>query len=155
MDEKAKKILSWLQAQCARREYCSQSMYDKALKALDGDAVSAAEILQSLLSGGFVDDERFCSAFAREKSSLSGWGPVKISFALRSKKISSEAIEAGLAAIEQDRASDKLERLLLSKWKTLEGDPQAKLKLLKFALSRGYEYDSVREMVDMIASQTI
>ena len=155
MEEKTKKIMSRLQGQCAKREYCSNDIYVKALKALDGDEAAAAEVVQSLVADRFVDDERYCAAFAREKASLTGWGPVKIKFALRAKKISAGAIEAGLASIEQDRALDKLERLLQVKWKSLEGDPQAKLKLLKFALSRGYEYDTVREPVEKISSQAI
>ena len=40
---------------------------------------------------------------------------------------------------------DKLERLLAAKARTLEGDPRFRLKMLKFGLSRGYEYDAVEE----------
>ena len=32
----------------------------------------------------------------------------------------------------------------------LAGDPQMKLKLLKFALGRGYEYDTVRPLVEQV-----
>jgi len=40
-----------------------------------------------------------------------------------------------------------LAKLLEAKAKTLKGDPQGRLKLIKFALSRGYDYDVVKKMV--------
>ena len=54
MDEQAKKVLSRLEAQCSRREYCSGDVLSKAVKALDGNADQAAEILDSLIKDGFV-----------------------------------------------------------------------------------------------------
>ena len=120
-------------------------MLRKALKSLDGDEGRARQVLDSLLSDGFVDDVRYASAFAREKSRLTGWGPVKIRFALAGKGLSRETIDAALDSIDQDEASDKLERLMASRAKALEGDPQARLKLIKYALSRGYEYSDVQK----------
>ena len=43
---------------------------------------------------------------------------------------------------------DKLERLLATKARSLQGDPQFRLKLLKFGLSRGYEYEAVEEALN-------
>ena len=145
-----KKILSKLQAQCARREYCSRDIYSKALKALDGDDAAAAQMLESLVSDGFVSDSRYAAAFAREKSGLTGWGPIKIRQALAAKGLGREDIAAGLSEIEQGRAGEKLRKLLSAKWKTLRDDPQGKLKLIRFALSRGYEYDTVGPAVEEV-----
>ena len=75
-------VLARLQRQCSRMEYCSRDIYRKALKALEGDAEAAERIVASLRADRFVDDLRYASAFAREKASLQGWGPVKISFQL-------------------------------------------------------------------------
>ena len=96
MDEGQKKVLDRLQAQCSKREYCVSDVRRKALTALDGDAVRAGEVVDSLVADRFVSDLRYASAFARE---------------------------------------------------TLEGDPQARLKLIKFALSRGYEYDEIKTLI--------
>lgn len=150
MNDAARKVLEKLQAQCARREYCSSDILAKARQKLDGDEASAAEILESLTGDGFVDDLRYAAAFAREKSSLTGWGPIKIKFALRAKRISAENIAAALLEVEPEKADSRLEKLLTAKKKTLEGDPQARLKLLKFALTRGYEYDSVTSVLENI-----
>ena len=142
--------LSRLQRLCSRAEYCARDMYRKALKDLDGDTEAAARIVAALKSDRYVDDARYASAFAREKSSLQGWGPVKIRFQLRSKGISEEDISAGMSEIESTKADAKLRRLIEEKYKVLAGDPQCKLKLLKYALSRGYEYDQVAPVVDSV-----
>ena len=120
-------------------------MYRKALKDLEGDSEAAARIVASLKADKYVDDARYAACFAREKSSLQGWGAIKIRFQLRSKGVSDADIAAGLAEIEQPKAQARLEKLVADKYKVLAGDPQCKLKLLKFALSRGYSYDEVEK----------
>ncbi len=147
MDEGQKKVLDRLQAQCSKREYCVSDVRRKALTALDGDAVRAGEVVDSLVADRFVSDLRYASAFAREKAHLTGWGPVKIRYALAGKGISRSDIDAALQEVEPGTASGRLEKLLASKAKTLEGDPQARLKLIKFALSRGYEYDEIKTLI--------
>ena len=125
-------------------------MYTKALRDLEGDADAAKRVVDSLVADRYVDDARYASAFAREKSSIQGWGPVKIRFQLRSKGISDADIASGMSEIEQPKAARKLESVLAAKYRTLQGDPQCKLKLLKFALSRGYEYGDVAAAVDSV-----
>ena len=144
MDERLKKVLVSLQGRCARREYCRAEMRQKALKALDGDAAAAEVVLESLVADGFVDDARYAGAFAREKAVLDGWGPVKIRYMLRGKGIEASDIDEALASIDAGAASEKLDKLLAAKAKSLQGDPQARLKLIKYALSRGYNYEDIK-----------
>ena len=150
MDEALKKKLSRLEAQCVKREYCVRDIMAKALKAVEGNQAEADELVASLRADKFVDDARYAAAFAREKSFLTGWGPVKIRFALRAKGLSETDIASGLAEIDSSRAEDRLERLTAAKWKTLQDDPQGKLKLIKFALSRGYDYDAVQAAISKL-----
>ena len=144
------KCLSRLQRLCSKAEYCRSQMYTKALRDLEGDADAAKRVVDSLVADRYVDDARYASAFAREKSSIQGWGPVKIRFQLRSKGISDVDIASGMSEIEEPKAARKLESVLAAKYRTLQGDPQCKLKLLKFALSRGYEYGDVAAAVDSV-----
>ena len=146
------RCLSRLQKLCSKAEYCTSDVYRKAMKDLDGDAEAAARVVASLVEEKYVDDVRYAEAFAREKAGLQGWGPVKIRFQLRAKGISEEIVAAALEEVEPEKAADKLERLLAAKARTLEGDPQFRLKMLKFGLSRGYEYDAVEEALKKIGS---
>lgn len=141
------KIINRFQAQCAKREYCVKEIRAKALKALEGDAASADELVRLLVEDRFVDDRRYASAFARDKASLTGWGPLKIRFALRAKGVSEQDISAALSEVDGDRADERLDRLVQTKMKALADDPRRRLKLLKFLLGRGYEYDAVEAAV--------
>lgn len=150
MDEK---ILSKLQAQCAKREYCSKDIYAKALMATEGNEGAAAEIVAALVEEKYVDDLRYAGAFAREKATLTGWGPVKIRFELLGKGIDEDTIAQALASIDPEAASAKLESMLQSKYHTIAEEPDCKLRLLKFALSKGYNYNDIREVVGRITAK--
>ena len=149
-----KKVLERLQRQCARMEHCVSDVRRKALKAMDGDAEAAERIVASLVEDRFVDDLRYAGAFAREKSSLQGWGAVKIRFQLRGKGISDEIITEALREIDPEKAASKLDRLAAEKYRLLCGDPQCRLKLLKFLLSRGYGYDEVEAAVNQVMNKS-
>jgi len=146
-----KKVLERLQRQCSKAEYCSSDVRRKALKAMEGDSEAASRIVEALVRERFVDDGRYAAAFSREKSSLQGWGAIKIRFMLRSKGISDEIVSAALEEIDSGKAERKLDKLVSDKARLLEGDPQKRLKLLKYALGRGYSYDEVEKAIDRLA----
>ena len=98
MDEK--QSLSRLQRLCSKAEYCRADVRRKALKDLEGEADAADRVVASLVKEGYVDDVRYASAFAREKASIQGWGPIKIRFQLRAKGISEADIASALEEIE-------------------------------------------------------
>ncbi len=148
MDDFQKKILDKLQAQCSRREYCRNDVYTKALKALEGRQDAAMEVVDALVAEKYVDDLRYASAFAREKSSLSGWGKVKIGYMLSAKGISRKTVAKAMEEIDAEAAGSRMESVILAKFRLIADDPQAKIKLLKFALSRGYQYDDVKSYVE-------
>ena len=145
-----KKILARLQNLCVRREYCESDMYAKALKAVEGDELLAAELLQSLVEDKFVSDLRYATAYAREKSSISGWGPVKIRYMLSHKGIAAETITEALGEVDEGSAQVRLEKLIAAKYRQLSEDPYCKIKLLKYALGRGYGYDLVKDIVKKV-----
>lgn len=151
-ENKYQDVLVRLQGQCAKREYCVSDIRRKALELMDGDRDEAEKLVGALLDDKFVDDSRYASAFAREKASLQGWGPIKIRFQLRSKGVQESVIDGALEEIDPARAASRLERLLSAKWHTLQDDPAGRLKLIKFALSRGYEYSQIEQLVKDITA---
>ena len=150
MDERAKQVFDALAAQCAKREYCSADIRRKALERLAYDAAAADEIVGALACEGYVDDRRYAAAYAREKSALSGWGPVKIRSTLLARGVAREAVREALEEIDPERAAAKLGKVLETKWRSLAEDPQGRLKLIRYALSRGYDYETVRPLVERI-----
>ena len=144
------KILNNLRRQCSRREYCTKDVLAKAEKSLDGNREEAQKILQTLVEEKYVDDLRYASAYAREKSSISGWGEVKIRYMLSAKGILKETISEAVEGIDEGKASGRLWKLMETKARSLKDDPQARLKMLRFGLGRGYSYEAVAEVVDKI-----
>ncbi len=150
MDDQKMKVTDRLRGLCSRREYCVEDIRQKAVKALDGNAALAAEVVETLVKEKYVDDLRYASAFARDKASIQGWGEVKIRYMLSAKKVSREIIDQALAEIDTERASSRLEKLLETKYRSLREDPRCRLKLFRFALGRGYGYDEVSKVVDSL-----
>ena len=145
--EEYSKVLDRLQAQCSKREYCTSDVFRKAMTAFDGDREQAGKLVESLVADRFVDDLRYASAFAREKSRLTGWGPAKITYTLVGKGIPRPIVAQALGEIDKDEADRRMRSVLEAKCRTLIGDPQIKFKLLKFGLTRGYEYDQLAPVV--------
>ena len=96
----------------------------------EGDRDAAAEtVVSALVAEGYVDDRRYAAAYAREKSALSGWGPVKIRTTLLARGVERSTVLEALEEIDPERAASKLEKVLEAKWRTLCDDPQGRLKL--------------------------
>lgn len=150
MEEKILKLTDRLRGQCSRREYCTADIRKKALKALDGNADAASRVVDVLVEEKYVDDLRFASAFARDKSSIQGWGEVKIRYMLAAKGISRQNIDSALEEIDGARAASRLEKLMENKYRSLKDDPQCRLKMLRFGLGRGYGYEEISGIVEQL-----
>lgn len=143
-----KKLLTRLMGQCSRREYCEADILKKAMKALENDRAASLQLLERLKRDNFVDDYRYAAAYAREKASISGWGARKIVFALRGKGVAAEAVEAAVAGLDEDAADTRLLKVLQTRSRALKDAPDKRLKLLRFALSRGYDYEKASRFID-------
>lgn len=147
------KVADRMRGLCSRREYCRQDIMKKVLAALGGDADEAGRIMDRLVEEKYIDDLRYASAFARDKSSIAGWGATKIRYMLAAKGIDRETIAAALQEVDEGKASDRLEKLLSAKVRSLKDDPRCRMKLLRFALGRGYQYDEAAEVIDRLLNE--
>lgn len=141
--ERTDRVLYRMQALCSRREYCRADMMKKIVSALDGDKAEAERIVDILVKDKYIDDLRYASAFARDKSALTGWGQAKIKYALSMKGVPEDLISRALDEIDGGKAQIRLEKLLENKIRSLKDDPQWKMKLIRFALGRGYNYEEI------------
>lgn len=151
--EAYRNALSALQTLCSRRECCSYDIRKKALKLMEGDSDSAESLVEDLKRDSFLDDSRYASAYAREKSAISGWGPAKIATFLRARFIDRSIISAALEELDGDVADSKMVKVMEAKWKLLDGDPYSKFKLIRYALSRGYDYDKVAPEAERLSKK--
>lgn len=144
------KVLEKMRVLCSRREYCRSDILKKVVSALDGDRQEAEKIIDILVNEKFIDELRYASAFVRDKSALSGWGAVKIRYMLSSKGIPRDVISEALGDVDEGKARVRLEKLMENRYRSLKDDPQCRLKMLRFGLGRGYEYDEVSSVIDML-----
>jgi regulatory protein len=102
-------------------------------------------VIQKLVAEKFLDDERFARAYVKDKFKFNHWGKQKIAFMLRSKGISPEIQELAFEEIESDGYADELRKLLTDKAKSIKAKDQydKRNKLMRFALSRGFESNKV------------
>ena len=136
---------------CSRREYCVSDIRTKLMKELEGDAQKVETALNKLIEERYVDDLRYATAYARDKASISGWGATKIRYMLSAKGVAKDVISGALNEVDESKAASRLEKLLEHKYKSLKDDPQWKIKLLRFALGRGYSYDEVSDQIRRFA----
>ena len=140
---------------CSRREYCRADIMKKAMSALEGDREKAEKVIEILVTEKYIDELRYASAFARDKSSISGWGETKIRYMLSSKGVPREVIDKALEEIDESKAMTRLEKLMENKYRSLKDDPQCRLKMLRFGLGRGYGYDEVSEVLEFLIKNSI
>lgn len=150
MEQETAKVLDRMRALCSRREYCRKDIMKKVLPAVDGDVTVAGGVVDTLVKEKYIDELRYASAFARDKSSIAGWGAVKIRYMLSAKGIPEGLVALALEEIDGEKAVSRLDKLMENKFRSLKEDPQCRLKMLRFGLGRGYGYDEVSSVVDRL-----
>lgn len=138
---------------CVRREHCTKDV-ERKLYEWQVDKAYWSAILTKLQERGFIDDARFARAFTRDKHLYSGWGQVRIKQELRARSISQTYITEALQTLfDEHEEEDQLLRVLQTKLRTLKAqDPLRKRRdqLIRFALYRGYPYDSIRQALSKL-----
>ncbi len=136
--------LKKMQNLCSASEKCTQdirlNLQRKGMETSDIDWV-----IEQLLNDRFIDEERYTGFYIRDKFRLSGWGKIKIAYALKQKNIPENIIKAKLNEIDPDEYLEKLKTLLKEKNRTLheENDYKRKGRLMAFAAQRGFESDLI------------
>lgn len=148
--DEIQKLTDRLRRLCSRREYCVSDVRKKAMTALEGDSEAAENVVSALVAEKYVDDLRYATAYAREKAMISGWGETKIRYMLSGKRIPRDIVSQALTEIDEGKADARLQKLLENKMRSLKDDPQIKLKLIRFALGRGYQYDDIAPVIDSL-----
>ncbi|MDR2497861.1 MAG: RecX family transcriptional regulator [Tannerellaceae bacterium] len=139
-------MLNRMAAYCASAERCPSDV-ERKLLAANLPAAAIRRILSQLTEQQYLDEARYAHSFANDKLRFNSWGRIKIAHELYQKRISSENISNAIAAISDECYQNILTELLHSKLKTMHGDKkrEKRLKLLRFASGRGFEYDRINQ----------
>lgn len=154
MEIKNEKILNRMAAMCSRREYCEYDIREKLKKSqLDDSDITA--VIKELKERNFINDERFATAYAKDKFQFNGWGKRKIAMMLSFKNIDDDTISNAINNIEQDPYKEKCLALLKSKAKSIKAENLSELKnkLLRFSIGRGFDYETSLQCISEITLQ--
>jgi regulatory protein len=137
-----------LAALCAQAEHCQWEMLEK-MRRWKLPEEEQARIMQRLIDGRYVDDERFARAFVKDKVRYNKWGRRKVEQALWQKHIAEDIRQRTLDEIEEEDYLDVLRPLLKQKRKTIKAssDYEMNQKLARFAMSRGFTYDIISQCI--------
>lgn len=127
-------------ALCSSAEHCTADIREKLARWGVTEADSRT-IIDRLVQERFIDEQRYAVAFVKDKFRFSGWGRIKMRYALQQKRIDGSDIDHALATLDEEPYNDRLLELLQAKSRSIrDDDPEARrAKLFRFATSRGFE----------------
>lgn len=139
-----------LSALCARGEHCQHDMLEK-MRQWGLDEEAQARVMERLVGGRFVDDERYTRAFVRDKIQYNHWGRRKVEQALWLKHIDEGIAKQVLNDVDDSEYVAVLRPMLRQKQRSITGrtDYERYMKLLKWAVGRGFTTDVIRQCIDM------
>ena len=132
-------ILFKLTALCAFSEHCSYEMTEKMRK-WDVDDETQARVMAYLTRERYVDDERYCRFFVRDKIRFNKWGRRKVEQALYQKHIPTDISRPILDEVPDDEYLAVLKPLVKAK-----SEYEKNMKLIKYAMSRGFTFDIIKQ----------
>lgn len=142
-------IRSKAEVYCSAAERCPSDVEEKVRKWGASDEATE-RIMAHLQKERYVDAARFCRFYVRDKYRFNQWGRIKIAQMLRMKRLPDEAIRTGLEEIDSEEYDSILKRMLKQKMKGIKAanDYERSIKLIRFAIGRGFTLEEVRRFVN-------
>lgn len=143
-------IISKLTAVCARAEHCKDDML-RRMQRWQVDEATQREVISYLVKEKYIDEERYARFFINDKIKYNRWGRRKVEQALYFKHIPREVYEPLLDDVANEDFESVLLPLLQNKEKNLKyaNDYEKRMKLLRFAMQRGFSYEQADKCINM------
>ena len=138
-----------LTALCSQAEHCSYEMTEKMCKWPISDEAQA-RIMQHLVEERYIDDERFCRYFVKDKIRYNKWGRRKVEQALWAKHIDSDISKTILDEVDDEEYINILRPMIKSRRKQMKdmNEYEANARLMRWAIGRGFTFDIIRQCID-------
>lgn len=149
-----KEALLKLQKICSQQEKCRFDI-NRKLMGWKIPENQTENILKNLMDNKFIDELRYSKSFVRDKFRFNGWGKIKLTYALRQKKIGEEIIQDALTEIDESAYHTLAVKLLRKKSKSLKRNDIniIRAKLIKFAQSKGFEYSVIQKALQTVINE--
>ncbi|PLX09161.1 MAG: RecX family transcriptional regulator [Marinilabiliales bacterium] len=134
---------------CSRSEKCSFDI-KQYLSKFEISELEIDKIINILIKEKYIDDSRYTQFYVNDKLKFNKWGKIKIRYSLNQKGISTAIINQSLNKIDEHLYLETLKNIILHKNKGLNkrNNIHAKAALVRFASSRGFEYDLIMKIVN-------
>lgn len=138
-------------AYCSKAER-AESDVRKKLLCWELEEESCERIIARLKKENFLNEERYCRSFIKDKIQFNKWGKVKIAFELKKKRIPEFIINSCFEEIESSDFESPLMRILETKSKSVKAstDYEKWSKLVRFGIGRGYSFDQIKKCLSKI-----
>jgi regulatory protein len=135
---------------CSLSEHCIQKVREKLVQ-WEAPKELIQPIIDKLVEEDYINEERFARAFVKDKFRFNHWGRIKITTHLRVLSISSDIIAKAIGEIDEDEYAEILDETVEKKRKTIKKgtDYEIRAKLLRHALSRGFEYELIASKLNI------
>ena len=135
---------------CSLSEHCIQKVREKLVQ-WEAPKELIQPIIDKLVEEDYINEERFARAFVKDKFRFNYWGRIKITTHLRVLSISSDIIAKAIGEIDEDEYAEILDETVEKKRKTIKKgtDYEIRAKLLRHALSRGFEYELIASKLNI------
>lgn len=135
---------------CVYQDRCHQEVEQKMREFL---LIPEAkdEIFLYLIKENYLNEERFTRSYILGKFNIKNWGRNKIRIHLKQKGISEKLISKCMDEIEDSEYEKVIGRIWENYYSKQKGlrEYQKKSKTIKYLMSRGFEYDVIREVIEV------
>ena len=109
------------------------------------------DVINNLELKGYLDDEKFAYAFAKEKVKNKLIGPAALKFEMSSHKLDLELIDRTINSIYDMFPQKMIINRLITKWKVKDSigkDPKIKSKIINRLKNKGFYWDDIQSAIN-------
>ncbi|MDA0356804.1 MAG: regulatory protein RecX [Bacteroidetes bacterium] len=150
VDEALQKLRNF----CAYQERCHKEVVQK-LGEMEMIDAAVNQIVVSLISDNFLNEERFAFSYARGKFSQKHYGKIRIQRELKLRDIHPKLIQKALDQIDSTDFDDAFEVLADKKWESLKNENVLvkKKKFFDYMVYRGWETERIYDKLRSLSSR--
>lgn len=125
---------------CATSEHCCYEVRLK-LQQWGAEYHQIDSIITHLIKERYIDEERYCQAFAHDKLLYQGWGRIKIQAHLMAKHLPELFIQQALNNLDEIEYYRILNRIIQQR------KNDSRERIIRFCMQRGFTYDEINQLL--------
>ena len=112
---------------------------------------SIMDVINNLELKGYLDDEKFAHAFAKEKVKNKLIGPIALKFEMSSHNLNVDLVDNVISSVYQIFPQEFIINKLITKWKVKDSigkDPKIKGKIANRLKNKGFYWDDIQNAIN-------